>query len=127
MQTVSLIYLIILLSRSAPCVWNVYLGRETQAGPNVHEVNRTVSQIIIHPDYNDDTINNDIALIKLSSPVTFTDYIRPVCLASNSSQFHSSTPCWSTGWGKLGKDGEFSFVIMHMLLTLTVCSKHCCA
>ncbi|XP_059181177.1 chymotrypsin-like protease CTRL-1 [Centropristis striata] len=84
--------------------WTLYLGRETQSGPNVHEVNRTVSQIIVHSDYNKETTNNDIALMKLSSPVTFTDFIRTVCLASNSSQFHNSTPCWSTGWGEITKE-----------------------
>ncbi|XP_070783797.1 chymotrypsin-like protease CTRL-1 [Enoplosus armatus] len=89
---------------TSPLGWNLYFGKETQTGTNVHEVKRTVSQIIVHPDYNNTLFNNDIALMKLSSPVNFTDYIRPVCLASNSSQFHNSTPCWATGWGRLGKD-----------------------
>ncbi|XP_069011770.1 chymotrypsin-like protease CTRL-1 [Embiotoca jacksoni] len=84
--------------------WTVYLGRETQAGPNVNEVKHTLSKVIVHPNYNDTLFNNDIALMKLSSPVTFTDYIRPVCLASNSSLFYNSTLCWATGWGKLGRD-----------------------
>ncbi|XP_070846864.1 chymotrypsin-like protease CTRL-1 [Chaetodon trifascialis] len=88
----------------SPSAYTVYLGRETQTGPNVHEVSRTVSQVIIHPDYNNTFLNNDIAVMKLSSPVNFTDYIRPICLASSSSQFHNSTLCWSTGWGKLGKN-----------------------
>uniref|UniRef100_A0A8C2YXD5 Peptidase S1 domain-containing protein n=1 Tax=Cyclopterus lumpus TaxID=8103 RepID=A0A8C2YXD5_CYCLU len=57
--------------------WILYLGRKTQSGPNIHE---------------------------LQSPVVFTDYIRPVCLASNSSQFHNSTLCWATGWGKRGHE-----------------------
>ncbi|XP_042363894.1 testisin isoform X2 [Plectropomus leopardus] len=87
-----------------PSVWILYFGRETQSGPNVNEVSRTVSQIIIHPDHNSEPFNNDIALMKLSSPVTFTDYIRPICLASHSSQFHSATPCWATGWGRRGRD-----------------------
>ncbi|KAK5850786.1 hypothetical protein PBY51_001633 [Eleginops maclovinus] len=84
--------------------YTLYLGRETQSGPNVHEVSSTVSKIIVHPDYNNKRFNNDIALIELSNPVTFNDYIRPVCLASNSSQFHNSTSCWATGWGQIGKD-----------------------
>ncbi|XP_049419710.1 chymotrypsin-like protease CTRL-1 [Epinephelus fuscoguttatus] len=87
--------------------WTLYFGRETQSGPNVNEVNSTISQIIVHPDYNNLLLNNDIALMKLSSPLNFTDYIRPVCLASNSSQFHNSTPCWATGWGRLGADAPF--------------------
>uniref|UniRef100_A0A8C9XD81 Peptidase S1 domain-containing protein n=1 Tax=Sander lucioperca TaxID=283035 RepID=A0A8C9XD81_SANLU len=84
--------------------WILYFGRVTQSGPNVHDVNRTVSQIIVHPDYNNVPFNNDIALMKLSNPVHFTDYISPVCLASEPSQFLDSTPCWATGWGRLGKD-----------------------
>lgn len=84
--------------------WTLYLGRETQSGSNVNEVSRTVSEINIHPDYNDTLLNNDIALMKLSTPVSFTDFIRPICLASNSSQFYNATLCWATGWGRLGKD-----------------------
>ncbi|XP_030255570.1 mast cell tryptase [Sparus aurata] len=89
---------------NSPSAWTLYLGRETQSGPNVNEVSRTLSQIIIHPDYNNTLFNNDIALMRLSSPVSFTNFIRPVCLASNTSKFYSSTSCWTTGWGRLGKD-----------------------
>ncbi|XP_077959764.1 chymotrypsin-like protease CTRL-1 [Gasterosteus aculeatus] len=84
-----------------PGAWVVYLGRETQAGPNRNEVRSTVSQVLVHPDFNNTLFNNDIALLKLQSPVQFNDFIRPVCLASNVSQFHTSTPCWATGWGNL--------------------------
>lgn len=89
-----------------PSSYTLYFGRETQSGPNVHEVKGTLSQIIVHPDYNNTLLNNDIALMKLSSAVSFNDYIIPVCLASNSSQFHNSTSCWGTGWGRLGKDED---------------------
>ncbi|XP_018533866.1 tryptase [Lates calcarifer] len=92
------------ITTNSVSAWTLYFGRLTQSGSNVHEVSRTVSQVIIHPDYNNTLFNNDIALMKLSSPVSFTDYIRPICLASNSSQFFNSTPCWATGWGRLGKD-----------------------
>uniref|UniRef100_A0AAQ4PWT5 Peptidase S1 domain-containing protein n=1 Tax=Gasterosteus aculeatus aculeatus TaxID=481459 RepID=A0AAQ4PWT5_GASAC len=88
-------------SGRTPGAWVVYLGRETQAGPNPNEVRSTVSQVLVHPDYNNTLFNNDIALLKLQSPVQFNDFIRPVCLASNVSQFHTSTPCWATGWGNL--------------------------
>ena len=99
--------LFVLLSSNSPSAWTVYLGRETQSGPNVNEVSRTLSQIIVHPDYNNTLFNNDITLMKLSNPVTFTNFIRPICLASSSSQFYNSTSCWATGWGNLGKDGEY--------------------
>ncbi|XP_060951376.1 testisin [Limanda limanda] len=85
-------------------VWTLYFGRETQSGLNVNEVSRKVSQVIIHPNYNNTMLNNDAALMKLSSPVTFNNYIKPICLASNTSEFFNSTLCWATGWGKLTKN-----------------------
>lgn len=82
--------------------WTLYMGRLNQVGPNVNEVSRTLSQdVIVHPDYNATAITNDIALMKLSSPVNFTDFIRPICLAGNGSEFTNSISCWSTGWGRI--------------------------
>ncbi|XP_042609386.1 tryptase-like isoform X1 [Cyprinus carpio] len=78
----------------------VYLGRRTQQGDHGHEVSRSVSTLLIHPSYNNDTYNNDIALLRLSSSVIFTNYIRPVCLAAENSNFPSGTSSWITGWGQ---------------------------
>lgn len=59
--------------RKLGSAWTIYLGKETQSGPNVHEVSRKVSQVIVHPDYNNSYLNNDIALMKLSrSSVSLT-------------------------------------------------------
>ncbi|XP_048055252.1 tryptase-like isoform X1 [Megalobrama amblycephala] len=77
----------------------VYLGRRTQQGTNANEVMRTVRTIIVHPSYNSKTNDNDIALLRLSSVVTFNNYIRPVCLAAQNSVFSAGTSSWITGWG----------------------------
>uniref|UniRef100_A0A3Q0SV47 Peptidase S1 domain-containing protein n=1 Tax=Amphilophus citrinellus TaxID=61819 RepID=A0A3Q0SV47_AMPCI len=74
----------------------VYLGCQSQQGDNPNEVSRSVSQIIIHPNYNPNTSDNDIALLQLSSTVQFTDYIRPVCLAAQGSSFPAGTTVWVT-------------------------------
>lgn len=65
-----------------------------------------VSQIIRHPNYDSTTSDNDICLLKLSSPVTFTDYIQPVCLAAVDSTYYTGTTSWVTGWGNINSDGE---------------------
>lgn len=86
--------------------WQISLGRENLQGNNPNEESRTVSRIILHPNYDSDTNNNDIALLRLSSPVKFTDYIRPVCLAAGDSVFNNGTDSWVTGWGAVKEGGE---------------------
>ncbi|XP_030591269.1 tryptase-like [Archocentrus centrarchus] len=79
----------------------VYLGRHSQQDFNINEVSRPVSKIIKHPNYNSFTDDNDITLLQLSSTVNFTDYIRPVCLAAQGSNFPARTNVWVTGWGDI--------------------------
>lgn len=99
--------------------WQVCLGRQNLQGENPNEVFRSVAEIIKHPDYDSRTYNNDIALLRLSSPVKFTDYIRPVCLAATGSVFNSGTESWITGWGAVREGGE---LCLHSVFRWSECS-----
>lgn len=68
-------------------------------GSNSTKVTRKLSEIICHPEYDSLTYENDICLLKLLAPVNFTDYIQPVCLASENSTFHDGIMSWVTGFG----------------------------
>ncbi|XP_073673546.1 chymotrypsin-like protease CTRL-1 [Garra rufa] len=61
---------------------------------------KLVSKVIAHPLYSTTTKSNDIALLKLSSPVTFTPRISPVCLAPSNINILPGTRCFTTGWGQ---------------------------
>uniref|UniRef100_I3JSL1 Peptidase S1 domain-containing protein n=1 Tax=Oreochromis niloticus TaxID=8128 RepID=I3JSL1_ORENI len=87
---------------STPTGLTVNLGLQSLQGSNPNAVSRTVTQIINHPNYNSGTNDNDICLLQLSSPVTFTSYISPVCLAASDSTFYSGVNSWVTGWGNIG-------------------------
>lgn len=45
--------------------------------------------------------SNDIALIKLESPVTFSDSIMAACLPAAGFILPHDEPCYVTGWGRL--------------------------
>ncbi|XP_073672627.1 trypsin-1-like [Garra rufa] len=83
----------------------MYFGRLNQSGSNPYEINMTASRIINHPNFTLPNLDNDIALIQLSSSVAFSDYIRPVCLAAAGSVFAAGTESWVTGWGLLQPNG----------------------
>ena len=53
----------------------IYLGRTNFSNPNEQYETRRASDIFIHPDWISlsDSFDADIAIIKLSSPVKFTD------------------------------------------------------
>lgn len=63
-------------------------------------VSLSVDRNISHPSFNpaDGTLLNDIALLRLASPVQFTDIVRPICLPDI--DFYSYDVCYATGWGQ---------------------------
>uniref|UniRef100_A0A8C6GCS0 Peptidase S1 domain-containing protein n=1 Tax=Mus spicilegus TaxID=10103 RepID=A0A8C6GCS0_MUSSI len=63
------------------------------------------AKIIRHPNYNSWTLNNDIMLIKLASPVTLNARVATVALPSSCAP--AGTQCLISGWGNtLSSGGE---------------------
>ncbi|CAG0892846.1 unnamed protein product [Darwinula stevensoni] len=58
------------------------------------------AKAIMHPNYNSQTLQNDIALLKLQTPLNFAAYpnIRPICLASANPIANSVVTI--AGWGR---------------------------
>jgi len=60
-----------------------------------------VDSITLHENYNHQAINNDVAILKLKTPLTFNDKVRPACLpAANLSPSGVSV---ASGWGLIGQ------------------------
>ncbi|XP_043835237.1 serine protease 42-like [Dromiciops gliroides] len=69
----------------------------------------TVKDILIHPAYSELLyIRNDLALIRLDSPVKLSQTIQPICLPSNKFSLKNGTRCWVAGWGKTEEDQDFT-------------------
>ncbi|XP_066292261.1 chymotrypsinogen A-like isoform X1 [Branchiostoma lanceolatum] len=62
-------------------------------------------EIFIHPGYNNSLLTNDVAVLKLTSPVTYTAYVYPICLPDASMEAEVGTVCTVTGWGSHREGG----------------------
>ncbi|KAA0723395.1 Chymotrypsin A [Triplophysa tibetana] len=58
-----------------------------------------VGRVFRHPNYNSNTINNDITLIKLATPAQLNSRVSPVCVAATADNFPGGMKCVTTGWG----------------------------
>ena len=73
-----------------------------------------VESIILHESFNDTTADNDIAILKLKTALTFNDKVRPACLPDAS--FNPEGIAVASGWGLIGPSIG--------TLNLQVCIKH---
>jgi len=66
-----------------------------------HTQKRVAKRVITHTMYVADSssdFRDDIALVELTVPVVFNDYIRPICLP-NFAQYVTDKSCWVCGMG----------------------------
>ncbi|CAI9565991.1 unnamed protein product [Staurois parvus] len=88
-----------------PTKLSAMLGTVNLTGPSSTRVTIDIETVIPHPHYNSgEGTPGDIALIELSSPITYTKYILPVCVPPPSMNFPAGMECYVTGWGNI-RDG----------------------
>jgi len=70
-----------------------------------------VERIIRRSDYNENTINNDIAILRLAQDVVFNDNVVPACLPTNPSNTYTNYDATVSGWGTTSESGSTSNVL----------------
>ncbi|XP_018791127.1 PREDICTED: uncharacterized protein LOC108970283 [Bactrocera latifrons] len=74
-------------------------------------VDINIFEYIVHPMYNKKKFNYDIALLKLEESVTYTDFVKPICLpllpADQQTAHYENMSVEVVGWGKT-ETGEHS-------------------
>ena len=78
-----------------------------------------LSRWINHPSYNAKSYDNDFAIIKLASPVSFSDRVSPICLPSASTNYDNKVAT-VTGWGTLSSGGSQPNILQKVLLLYSV-------
>uniref|UniRef100_A0A3B1IF14 Serine protease 27 n=2 Tax=Astyanax mexicanus TaxID=7994 RepID=A0A3B1IF14_ASTMX len=79
--------------------YHLYMGRYQLNGINKFEVSSQVKSVVVPDGYSMPQAGRDVALVQLSTPVSWTDRIQPVCLPDSELQFNGGTQCYVTGWG----------------------------
>ncbi|TNM89048.1 elastase-1-like [Takifugu flavidus] len=82
------------------------------------EQSRHVSNVYVHPEWKSDSISsgNDIALLKLSSPVSITSYVRTAYLPSFGEILPHNNICYLTGYGRTSTGGGMPSRMRQVLL-----------
>ncbi|KAJ8256529.1 hypothetical protein COCON_G00186810 [Conger conger] len=71
----------------------------------------SVDRIVLNGDYSPRSNDYDIAMMRLSQPVTVGDTSRPVCLPPHGLDLLPDSPLVVTGWGYLEERGKVSSVL----------------
>ncbi|XP_043936380.1 suppressor of tumorigenicity 14 protein homolog isoform X2 [Protopterus annectens] len=110
---------------SRPDKWTAYVGLRVQGDTSTAQI-RKISKVITHEYYNGDTFDYDAAVLELSSPLTFSNTIQPICLPATSHIFQAGKSCYVTGWGTLTERGQLAQVLQKAevkIINDTVCNS----
>ncbi len=93
------------LLTTAHCVWTntglqryVWIGEHSFSTWLGTEFYRSMGAIYYHRDYNNETLANDIALIRVTSPIQFSENVQPACPPEPEANFVGEEVVIS-GWG----------------------------
>ncbi len=74
--------------------------------------------MIPHPNYDSSTINNDIAIVQLATPITLGPNASPVTLPASGSDPANGDAVTATGWGRTSTNGPIPDNMQTVALTI---------
>ena len=91
-----------------------------------HRVEITSFYGFSHPDWDPNTLANDIALIELPSPIEFNDWIKPSCLPVIGDIADEGELVTVTGWGKPSDPSSGISPVLRVVFDLPIISNDQC-
>lgn len=102
--------------------YRIQIGAHNRAAAqqNPWQQTRSINRIISHPSYNSANYRNDIALLRLSTPVEYNSpYILPVCLYDGADPLVDGVKDTAAGWGSTFSGGSVVQILRDVKLSLT--------
>lgn len=85
----------------------------------------SVKSYIVHKNFDENTMENDIAILILSKSISFNGNVKKISLATKN--YASGTPAIVTGWGALKENGSASDTLMKLhipIINLEKCKEN---
>ncbi|KAG6458184.1 hypothetical protein O3G_MSEX010693 [Manduca sexta] len=91
--------------------WRVRVG-STNANSGGRVINS--QRFIIHGSFNRQTLNNDIAIIRLAATISFSNTARAVGYSGANYNLRDGQVVWAAGWGRTSSNGPASEQLRHV-------------
>ncbi|NXN96567.1 TMPSC protease, partial [Rhinopomastus cyanomelas] len=114
--------------RTLPHLWQAVLGVHNLYQPSRHTVSLRIRRIAVHPGFEQDEVENDLAFFELASAARLSAYIQPICLppAQPLPTPQNQTWCFISGWGLTEEKGQGSAVLKEAqveIIPLSICKQ----
>ncbi|XP_060127046.1 transmembrane protease serine 9-like [Zootoca vivipara] len=111
-----------------PAFWRVVFGLHHLYNHEFPTVKRYVRAIVMHSGFKRSTYENDVALFRLKRPISYSDYIQPICLPNSTTQLVADeNPCFISGWGNTEEKGRGNFILQEAqvdIIPLYICNRY---
>ncbi|XP_023063819.1 transmembrane protease serine 5 isoform X4 [Piliocolobus tephrosceles] len=108
--------------------WRVHAGLVSHSAVRPHQ-GAVVERIIPHPLYSAQNHDYDVALLRLRTPLNFSDTVGAVCLPAKEQHFPKGSRCWVSGWGHTDSSHTYSSDMLQdtvvPLLSTQLCNSSC--
>lgn len=85
------------------------------------------THVITHPDFDQITYDNDVALMRLDDHVVLDDVVSTICLPDPEEIVAAETECLISGWGALSEGGDLPEMLQQAtvkIISRSVCNAH---
>jgi len=104
-------------AQGAPNTYHVVCGDHDNSNDDFSEQIRAVVEVVFHPDYDSFWISNDIAMMRLESPIVYNENTQPAIIPVRG--FVPVAPTATVvGWGRLNSGGALPNILQKAVVPL---------
>jgi len=104
-------------AQGPPNTYQVVAGDHDNSNDDSSEQIRAVAEIVYHPEYDSFWISNDVAMIRLQSPLAYNELVQPAIIPVKGFVPIAST-AQVVGWGRVSSGGPLPNILQKANVTL---------